>query len=236
LVLKQKVEILKDLFCIPFCHNHEVYLHFDYYIDIKKGFYSIAINAEKIIRFSEDPNFKMIVSTSELPIPDGIFAVLFLKKFNYISSKIDLPLSAIEYCVINSLNIAFIGSTPENIKLAKQNLLLKYTNINISFVLDGYQSYENIILNIKTFRPKFILLGLGTPKQETLSLKLHKQFPDLIIINCGGAIDVLSGKVKRAPLVIQRLNLEWLYRLFLQPKRFFRYLKLYKVIPIFFNT
>jgi exopolysaccharide biosynthesis WecB/TagA/CpsF family protein len=74
-------------------------------------------------------------------------------------------------------------------------------------------------------RPSLIVLGMGMPKQEQVAIQLRSalDFPCLII--CGGAIiDFLGGKVTRAPALLRRTGMEWVYRLAMEPRRlFYRY-------------
>lgn len=222
--------------CIPFSKEEELVKFLNDKISSGTGFYSIAINAEKLIRANEDKNFSKIVEDSIFPIPDGIAATLLLKKKGFQSKKIDLPEFIVRYCADNSLKLALVGATSKSNTLACENLVKKNKDLDIVLGLDGYKNEKNIISEITECRPDIVLLGLGSPKQEFLAKKLHQTFPNLVIINCGGAIDVFSGLVKRAPVLIQNLNIEWLYRLIIQPTRIRRYLKLFKFLPIYFKS
>lgn len=220
--------------CYYFSSNSDVFSAFDYFFSNSIGTYSVAINAEKIIRCHEDPFFKEIVNQSLFQVPDGFAALLFIKKVIGLKSiKVDLPRLALEYSNLNELRMAIIGSNEENNNLAFSYIKKNYFNICLVGRLNGYNDFEAIVKFLINCKPEIILLGLGSPKQEIISSKLLSLFPNLLIINCGGAIDVLSGSVKRAPSIIQELNLEWLYRLLSQPKRFKRQIKLFKILPIY---
>tara|TARA_R110001583_G_scaffold182521_1_gene340539 strand:- start:14476 stop:15243 length:768 start_codon:yes stop_codon:yes gene_type:complete len=90
--------------------------------------------------------------------------------------------------------------------------------------LDGFQSLEAYIEDIRKTEPEIILLAQGMPRQEMLADKIKLAFPDQpILIICGGAIvDFLADRFERAPLWMQKLGLEWAYRLLREPKRLFR--------------
>ena len=202
-----------------------------------KGFYSIAINAEKLIRCKDDQNFKHLVAESKLPVPDGVSAQMMLKKKHKISSiKIDLPKQVLDFCNNYSLSIAIIGSTVSNNKQAVENIKRNYKKVKVVYNSDGYDSKINIIESLKRVKTDFIFLGLGSPKQELFAKELIEQGQNYKIINCGGAIDILSGKKKRAPTAIQKLNLEWFYRMVIEPRRISRYLKLFRFFFIYINN
>ena len=72
-------------------------------------------------------------------------------------------------------------------------------------------------------QPGLIVLGMGMPKQEQVAVHLRSQLHHPCLIVRGGAIiDFLGGKVVRAPRWMRQCNLEWLYRLALEPKRLFK--------------
>ena len=200
------------------------------------GFYSIAINAEKLIRAEEDIFFSNIVETSIFPVPDGVAGILLLKKKGIHARKMNLPRFIVEYCEKKKLKIGLVGATSESNLIACNNLKKKYPRLNLVLNLNGYSKEEKIVAELNKSNPDVILLGMGSPKQEILSKKLNKLFPKLIIINCGGAIDIFSGKVKRAPSFIQNLQIEWLYRMIVQPKRIKRYIHLIKFIKIYMKS
>lgn len=225
--------IYRTISCLDFRSKIDVYNFFDSKINNKVGFYSVAINAEKLIRCSEDQSFSSIVSNSIMPVPDGIGAIMLLKRNGFNANKIDLPLCSLEYANLNNLSIGIIGSDKINNQLACQKINARYQNIKISLSIDGYQSKKFIKSTLLNNKIDLLLLGMGSPKQEFFSAEISKLLPELVIINCGGAIDVLSGKLPKAPVWVQKFNVEWLFRLILQPKRFFRYLKLIKFLKIY---
>ncbi|MDH7569635.1 MAG: WecB/TagA/CpsF family glycosyltransferase, partial [Armatimonadota bacterium] len=64
-----------------------------------------------------------------------------------------------------------------------------------------------------------LLVALGIPKQEKFIARNLDRLGVSVAIGVGGTLDVFSGRVKRAPRLIQRLNLEWLYRLMCNPRK-----------------
>ena len=84
---------------------------------------------------------------------------------------------------------------------------------------------EQIIKEINEANPDFIWVGLGAPKQE-IWMAAHENKISGLMIGVGAAFDYESGNIKRAPKWMQKLNLEWLYRLLQDPKRLLpRYIK-----------
>jgi len=71
-----------------------------------------------------------------------------------------------------------------------------------------------------------VFVALGVPRQEKWITENLDKFSKGVFIGVGGSFDVIAGTVKRAPVIWQKLNLEWLYRLLRQPSRFIRMLVL----------
>ncbi|MFA6537368.1 MAG: WecB/TagA/CpsF family glycosyltransferase, partial [Patescibacteria group bacterium] len=84
-----------------------------------------------------------------------------------------------------------------------------------------FQNNEIGIYNqINNLNPEFVFVALGAPEQEKLATKIAKFCPDVkVIMAVGGSFDFLTGKIKRAPQIIRELGMEWLYRLYQEPKR-----------------
>ena len=67
---------------------------------------------------------------------------------------------------------------------------------------------------------------MGSPRQELMAKRIIDAVPGVFIVGCGGALDILAGKLKRAPRFMVENNLEWLYRLAKEPSRWRRQLVL----------
>lgn len=70
--------------------------------------------------------------------------------------------------------------------------------------------------------PDIVFVGLGCPKQERLIVALRERMPGTWFMACGISFSFLSGEVRRAPPIVQRLGFEWLHRLIQEPNRLFR--------------
>ena len=225
-------KIYKNIHCYSFKNNAELEdLLTNLLSNENSKFYSIAINAEKLIRCDENLEFSRIVESSALPIPDGIIAkYLIWRRHKVLTKRIDLPQLVIDYSVKHNIKLGIIGSTKQNLNAAIHNIQRLYPSINVVVGLNGYEDPEFIIRSLKETKPRLLLLGLGSPRQEIMSHRIMND-EDLAvgIINCGGAIDILSGAKKRAPKIIQFLGAETVYRLIQEPSRIKRYFSLYKI-------
>jgi N-acetylglucosaminyldiphosphoundecaprenol N-acetyl-beta-D-mannosaminyltransferase len=115
---------------------------------------------------------------------------------------------------------------------AAENMAKKYQGLEIAGVHHGYfdeTEEPKIIEHIRESGASFLLVALGVPKQEIWMNRHREELEGIVAIGVGGSFDVLSGKLRRAPLIWQRLGLEWLFRLIQEPWRWRRV----KALPLF---
>ena len=123
------------------------------------------------------------------------------------------------------------GAKKEIIKKAKENLEIKFPNIKIVGIIDGYEKdNDKIIKLINISKADIVFVALGSPKQEYWITENMDKVNAKIFQGVGGSFDVFSGNIKRAPKWMQQIGLEWLYRLIKEPKRIFRQIKLFKFL------
>ena len=90
---------------------------------------------------------------------------------------------------------------------------------------------DDLIKDIADKKPDVVFVAMGSPKQEMLMMEMAEQHP-AVYQGLGGSFDVYTGRIKRSPKVMQKLGLEWAFRLMKQPARFRRYLPLVRFITL----
>ncbi len=100
------------------------------------------------------------------------------------------------------------------------------------------QSLLDLIKLAKNIKPDLVLLGIGFPLQERVAEKLKTELNHGMIITEGGTFDyeAFGGKIKRAPKLMQKVGLEWLFRLVKEPSRFKRQLSLLEFIKLVYRN
>jgi len=176
-------------------------------------------NPEFIVNADKDEEFKNILNSSSLNIPDGNGIVWASKKINKpLKERVagyDFIHKIFDLGKDNNISFYFLGARPGVAEKAKDKLLEKYKGIKIVGTHDGYfdpDEEENIVKEINKTNPDFLLVALGSPKQEKFIYKYKDKLKCKIAIGVGGCFDVISGEVKRAPKLFIKLKLEWLYR------------------------
>jgi N-acetylglucosaminyldiphosphoundecaprenol N-acetyl-beta-D-mannosaminyltransferase len=119
-------------------------------------------------------------------------------------------------------SIFFLGAAPGVAELAAEKMRLKYPGCNIVGTRNGYFPAESdrvVAAEIADLDPDFLFVAMGIPRQEKFILDTMPIIKARVSIGVGGTFDVFSGKVKRAPVIIQKLKLEWLWRTLQNPSK-----------------
>lgn len=90
---------------------------------------------------------------------------------------------------------------------------------------------ERVLDLVNNFKPDILFVAYGPVKQEKWIALNKKKLAAKVAIGVGGTFDEMTGKVRRAPLVMERMGLKWLWRLIEEPKRFRRMINAYPVFP-----
>jgi N-acetylglucosaminyldiphosphoundecaprenol N-acetyl-beta-D-mannosaminyltransferase len=196
----------------------------------------IAVNPEKVMRASQDPELLGRLQKAGLLIPDGIGVVFAVRLFGLGQIErvpgSELMPKLCELAANKGYKVFLFGAQEGVISQAAQVLLQRYPGLNIVGTKDGYVKEEempSVITAINTSQADLLFVALGSPKQE---LWMTRYLPALNVKVCqgvGGTFDVIAGHVKRAPRAFRMLHLEWLYRLLSQPSRILRQ----TALPIF---
>lgn len=197
----------------------------------------ITADSLALVRADEEPEFKNLMEKAELVVPDGaglIWASDFLgQPLPCRVPGVALVSSICEHFAEKNKKVYFIGSKPGVAEKAASILKDKYKT-NICGIQHGFfkansAEEDDIINNIAALEPDVVLVALGVPRQEWFIDKLRIKNVKCVAIGVGGSFDVISGDLRRAPVIMQRCGIEWLFRLCLEPSRIKRMAK----IPLF---
>ena len=193
-------------------------------------------NPEFIMTADKDKEFKKILNSSSLNIPDGNGIVWASKKIGKpLGERVagyDFIHKLFDYGKDNNISFYFLGARPGIAEKARDKAVDTYPGLKIVGTCDGYFAKEDekkIVKDISELKPDILLVALGSPKQEKFINDYKNELGCKIAIGVGGCFDVMSGEVKRAPNLFINLKLEWLYRGLTDIKR----LKRLKAIPLF---
>jgi len=207
-----------------------------------KQHYLVTPNPEFVIKARSDQEFRNILNRADLSVPDGV-GLVFVSRF--LSSKLKERVTGVDL-MEEICRLAAGGNWPVFLLGAKQGvadkaadkLKQKYSNLKIeagSFgkvvISDGIVCSKDSSLAEQSFKklrflkPAILFVALGASNQEKWIVQNLEGMPWVkLAIGVGGAFDFVSGRIRRAPKVFQRLGLEWFWRFCCQPWRMRRIL------------
>lgn len=207
----------------------------------------VSINPENVIEARQNSTFKTVIESAQIQIIDGS-GIVWAATQKGISglervTGVDLMEKLLEMAGGQSVRIMFIGGSPKVAERLADCYSQKYPKAKF-LGITGIKNIKNpqkdeeatLFSIVADYMPQIVFVSFGSPAQE-LWIDAHKeQFKGMVCMGVGGAFDFLSGRVVRAPRIIRKLGMEWLFRLILQPWRFRRQLNLVKFIGLILTS
>jgi UDP-N-acetyl-D-mannosaminouronate:lipid I N-acetyl-D-mannosaminouronosyltransferase len=196
------------------------------------------VNAEKVVSYREDAISRELLSHGTLRYPDGAGVVLAMRRRGARTARLpgaDLWLAVLRHSAPTGITVALIGACPDVLDETKQKIELEMPHVSVVFAVDGFQGasdFGHLADSLTETAPQLVLVAMGSPRQEQLIVDLIKHWPGGYYMGLGGSFDVYCGRKRRAPLWMQRIGLEWLFRFILEPSRFRREFKRMKFLVL----
>ena len=194
-------------------------------------------NAEIMMEGITSKELKEILNTSDMLVADGAGVVLASKILGTsVAEKVsgfDLAKNLLVASSKRPIKFFLFGGKPGIPERAHANIICDYPGAEIVGTRNGYFSQEDeseIINQINNSGADVLFVCLGAPKQEQWIHRHKEQLKVKVCMGLGGTIDILAENVKLAPDFFRNNGLEWLYRLYKEPRRFKRMLRLPKFI------
>lgn len=201
----------------------------------ERAAYCVTPNAEMAYEALHDEAFRAILNEASLVLSDGAGVVLGAKilktPLKQKVAGIDFAQNLLGILEEEGSRLFLLGSKPGIAETAAEKMRQKHPSLIICGTADGYFLDDaDAVRTINDARADVVFVCLGAPKQERF---MHDHCGELnvrLMIGLGGTLDGIAGTVKRAPKWMIRLQLEWLYRLIREPRRFGRMLRLPKFV------
>lgn len=197
----------------------------------KKSSYVCVANTHMVIEACKSETFRRAVNAADIVTPDGMPLVKFLRLFYGVRQDrvagMDLMPSLIRAAEKEGLSVFFYGSSEEILGKIRERVQKEYPQLRVAGTLSPpFRPLSDAELAadvnaINSSGAHLVLVCLGCPKQEVWMAK-HKGAVAGVMIGVGGAFPVFAGVQTRAPLLMQKLCLEWLYRLCQEPSRLWK--------------
>lgn len=196
----------------------------------------VTADASGIVTAQSDSEFRHILELADLVTPDSE-GVLWASRRN--GTAIKERVSGVELvehlCALSAqkgYRVYFLGAAPGVAEMAAERMRLRHPGCHIVGTRHGYfpaDSDEIVAHEVAEAKPDILFVAMGIPRQEKFIYRTMRIIQAPVAIGVGGSLDVFSGKAKRAPLFVQKMKMEWLWRLLLNPKKIAKA----KALPVF---
>jgi len=212
-----------------------------------KKYYIVTPNPEILVLASRDFKYKDILNRAKIAVNDSIGVTIagkiLSKPLKERLTGVDLLESLCRKAAEKPITVGFLGGKDGVAEKTAECLGMKYPSLRITFAASEWQE-DKFVLNDKRGKKQnitqnnaeknisivprtvplssaidILFVAFGAPKQEKWIYENLNKIPVKVSIGVGGAFDYISGKVPRAPLIIRKVGLEWLFRLIIQPWR-----------------
>ncbi|MDR3609925.1 MAG: WecB/TagA/CpsF family glycosyltransferase [Ignavibacteriaceae bacterium] len=199
-------------------------------VNPRKSKLIITFNLEFYRNATINKDFYSVCRNAELVIPDGVSIIHLIKlKYNKWLKRItgnDLFELILSISDEHPLKIAFVGSTSKVIKMLTDKVTKDHPGCSIVAAISPSLNFElneeennKVLQQLVSSQPDILLLALGNPRQE-LWLNKHKdQIGSKLNVGVGAVFDFYTGFKRRSPMLLQRLSLEWAWRVLQEPRR-----------------
>lgn len=194
-----------------------------------KPVHHVVINAAKVVNAQTDPELKKSIVNCDIINADGKSIVWAAKLLNRPVPErvagIDLMERLVELAAAKKYKVFFLGAKEDVVTKVVETYRTKFGNEIIAGYRNGYYKKEeelSIAKQIAASGAHILFVAITSPYKE-IFLNTYKDIIKVpFIMGVGGSFDVISGKVRRAPVWMQNAGLEWLYRVIQEPKRMWK--------------
>ncbi|WP_424766699.1 WecB/TagA/CpsF family glycosyltransferase [Paenibacillus sp. sgz302251] len=206
-------------------------------IEARQPTHVITANPIMIMSAVDDPKYSAMMKRADLIVPDGAGVVWAASHVGQpVAERVagfDLMHRLLQYGETRKWKVYLLGTSQEVIEAAADKLQLQYPQVRIVGYRNGFfgpEQDEEVVEAIHQAAPDMLFVARGADTQEPWIVKYKQRLGVPLVMGVGGSFDIISGRLKRAPIIFQKLRLEWLYRLLQEPKRYKRMLVLPKFV------
>lgn len=188
----------------------------------------VVVNVAKLVNLRSDEQLRNSVLSCDIINIDGMGVVLGARLLGYKVSErvagIDLFLSLIEMAAEERFPVFLLGAKEDVVSDVVHKLGQRHPDLIVAGYHHGYfwDDEVEVVEKIKKSGAKLLFVAITSPKKENFINRWKDSLGVNFVMGVGGAFDVVAGRVNRAPLWMQRFALEWLYRIYQEPRRMWK--------------
>jgi len=192
----------------------------------------VTMNAQFVEIAHQETRFADVLRRADLSVADGlslVWASRWLGQF--VPERVagaDLMVHLCEAAATRGKTVYFLGGSPGAASRAAERLSKDLPQLVVAGVdcppngfLDDSEECSRVAKRIEAAKPDLLFVGLGAPKQEYW-IERYAYLPAKVMMGIGGSFEFVAGYRKRAPVMIQKIGFEWLWRLCMEPRRLWK--------------
>ncbi len=191
----------------------------------------VTVNTEFVMAAQKNSEFRQTINSAALAVADGIGVVWATRFVGYPTPEritgTDILVALAKRCAEKGYRLYLLGAAPGIAEQAGLCLQALAPGLQLAGTYAGSPApteEDAIIERIHAANTDILCIAYGAPAQDLWIYRNLSRLPAAIAMGVGGAYDFLSGRQRRAPQTMQRIGLEWLYRLYREPWRWKRML------------
>lgn len=199
----------------------------------------VTADSSGIVQAQTDAVLAELYQTADLVTPDSAGVVWAIRRNGHAIparvSGVDIVDNVCRVSADRGWRIYFLGAAPGVAELAAERMRLRHPGCNIVGARHGYfptESDDVVAHEVAETKPDILFVAMGIPRQEKFIRATQDIIGAKVAMGVGGSFDVFSGKVKRAPVFMQKLKMEWLWRLAQNPKKIGKVMLLPKFVSL----
>jgi N-acetylglucosaminyldiphosphoundecaprenol N-acetyl-beta-D-mannosaminyltransferase len=189
----------------------------------------MTANASHLCMMQHDAVLRAACDGADLVVADGMSVVWALRAAGINVPErvagVDLMVKLLARGGAEGLRVYFLGAKPQVVTKLSRDCGTRYPGLVVAGYRDGYftaADHAAIAEEIRAAKPHMLFVGMPSPFKETWVEEYRGRLNVPVIIGVGGSFDVLAGFVERAPATMQRLGLEWAWRLMMEPRKLWK--------------
>lgn len=187
----------------------------------------VVLNAAKVVAMTKDPALLAVIAACPIINADGASVVLASRVLRRPLPErvagIDLFLELVERCAANGRSIYLLGATDDVLNEVIRRFSEQYPNLIIAGHRNGFwDDDDEVIAGVAASGADLLFLAIPSPRKEFWLGANMERLGVPFAMGVGGSFDVVAGQVRRAPVWVQRIGCEWVYRVVQEPRRMWK--------------
>lgn len=208
----------------------------------RQGFALATLNLDHLVKLRASPGFAWAYAAQDLVVADGWPIVMLARLAGHKLERLpgsDLVVPLCHWAAQTGVPLGVYGSTPAALEAAKAVLEVRVPGLEVRYMHAPSMAFDpegaaaaQDLRQMEAAGIGLCLVALGAPKQELFAARGRDLAPSVGFASIGAGLDFLSGRQRRAPAVMRRLGLEWLWRAMCMPRRMVpRYARCLAILP-----